>query len=288
MLILSDIVLRSLKRADRASFTAELARCHLAEIADAVPGGVLRDPVVLARYVGPRAARKIRESLRATGAEVFLRTSRAACQHCGFSLLCEGEPTEAKDGVLFSCRPCGGLTLLSVEAASFAAVLRCSACRSLVMLPKGADAGPYPCACGRAIDYEPPLKMVRIASILHRIPIREGLMVVSLLVFLAMGLHSAWLVSNGPNPEVPVAVHQLARPQPADYQRFDKNTGYNSVLAAMGKPPAETLTLDGRERILYYRAFDLYVVLERSGAGESYEGTVRISDGELLHKRPRL
>jgi hypothetical protein len=56
----------------------------------------------------------------------------------------------------------------------------------------------------------------------------------------------------------------------------------------MGKPPAETLTLDGRERILYYRSFDLYVVLERSGAGEFYEGTVRISDGELLHQRPRL
>ena len=288
MLILSDIVLRSLKRADRPGFAAELARWRLAETPGAAPGGALREPIVLARYVGPRAAQKIRESLRATGADVFLSTSRAACQHCGFSLLCEGEPTEARDGILFTCRPCGGLTLLSVEGASFAPVLRCGACRSLVMLPKGADVGAYPCACGRAIDYEPPLKAVRIASILHRIPLQECLMVASLLVFLAIGLHSAWLLSNGPNPEVPVAAHQPAPPLPADYQRFDKNAGYNAVVAAMGKPPAETLTLDGRERILYYRSFDLYVVLERSGGGEFYEGTVRISDGELLHQRSRL
>jgi hypothetical protein len=280
---LYDVVLRSLKHANRAGLAAELARFRVAVSEDtlASPESL---PLTLARYAGPKVARSIRDSLLKMGALVSLHVSQLTCPHCGFSVECVGEPAADSDAVVFCCRACQGLTQLDLGQARFRSVIRCDACGSLVQLPDRAASGTYTCSCGAPLSYAPVKHVVPLESMQGPSRKRQFVLALSLLVLAAVLIHSSWLAFYGPPEE-----GQQAAPTPkstAAYGRFDSRTDRAAVISEMGTPDREATTEDGKEQVLFYRAYDLYVVLERTVSGFAYEATVRISDGELLHQRP--
>lgn len=278
-----DVALHSVKNADLRRLAAEL---------NAVLPGVSMDrlvsaekaPLILARYAGPRAARNIRDSLCRTGAFASLQVSRVTCPHCGFSIECIGEPTALEDGVVFCCQACQGLTLLDLAGARFRSVRRCGSCGSLVELPDRPQSGTYSCSCGAAAVYVPPKQTVPLGSVRRRPRYSEFVLALSTLVLVAVLIDSAWVVSHGPAEERSQAL--LQNQATAAYRSFDARTDRSTVIDEIGRPDREVMTDDGKEQILFYRGQDIYVVMEKTASGTSYEATVRISDGALLHERP--
>lgn len=291
-LTLHDIELRSLKGVDTGVFAAELARLKVVPFPEAAQGLLDRTPSVLARYVGPKAAENICRSLQATGAEVWLPVSQITCPHCGFSVLCEGEPNRQQDGIIFCCRACQGLTLLSVTEARFRAVLRCGACGSLVDLPAKTAAGQYSCSCGRTLDYTPPKQIIPLTVERRPFPVRACVAAVCVVVLVCTGVWNWSLVTAGPDPEVaPGSTEELSVVEPRStraYREFDARTDRAGVVAALGAPERESGSERGEELALFYRRYGLYVVLERNRGTYSYLNTVRISDERILHERPGL
>jgi hypothetical protein len=288
-LTLHDVEVVSLKGADSRVFIDELVRLKVLASPEAASGLLAQRPLVVARYVGPGAADTICAALRAIGADVWLPVSQVVCPHCGFSIRCEGEAAPQQDGIVFCCRVCERLTLLSTTECRFRPVFRCDVCHALTDLPPKPSPGQYRCACGNTLDYVVPERAVSLRPRKRPFPFQACLAGLCAIVIVATAAWN-WL-STERGPESEVDSHVSARAStvaPLSTEvlaEFEAGAGYREIVAALGAPYRESSSQDGSARILFYRGYDLYVVLERSETDFRYARTVRISDGIVLHER---
>lgn len=291
-LTLYDIELRSLSGVDAARFAAELAGLKLFSSPDGARRILQAAPATLARYVGGETAFSVCSTLKAIGADVFLANSHVTCPHCGFSVPCEGQASQSGRGLIFSCPACRGLTFLDSQDRKFHPLLRCNDCGSLLNLPAQPRPGKYRCRCGRTPNYEVFQGMAEVVSEKRRSrvsPRTAVLMLVFLVVVCAWtsllpipGLDTHWSAK-------PAAAAQAPAPKvrrTTAYRQFHAATDRAAVIEGLGQPERESSTEDGAQTVLFYRTFDLYVILEKTGQTYTYASTVRISDEVILHERP--
>lgn len=283
-----DVELRSLGRANAQRLAKLLVELKLAPSAEIALSAMVRPPSILARYVAYEAAEAARTALKASGVELALQISRAYCLYCDHSMVCDKGTPYLGGGVTFSCWACGGLSLVDPRERKFRPMLRCGACNSLLALPVESAFGDYPCKCGKTLTYarildswketkkQPPpwVQLRKIAPYLGVYFLLVGLIVLALLP----GRDPR---REGAEPAVSSAsTLGVARA----YGRFDSSTDRAAVVAALGQPQAEVASEDGEEQVLFYRNYDLYVVLEKTDTTFSYVRTVRISDEVILHE----
>lgn len=116
--------------------------------------------------------------------------------------------------------------------------------------------------------------------------------ILSVVLFLAAALWTSLAVFSGQ------AEHSEPAQATADwsqklrstnaYRNFTAATDRAAVVAALGPPERESTDDDGAFLVLLYRSYDLYVILEPTGATYTYLGTVRMSDEAILHEPPEF
>lgn len=286
---LFDIELRSLTGADPTRLAATLADLKVVSSVEAARSTLVNVPTTLGRYVGQETAHAVASALKALGAEVVLQGSQVTCPHCGCSVKCEGKVSESGRGAIFDCPACQGLTFLDTRDSKFHPMLRCDTCRSLLNLPAQAHFGNYRCKCGRILSYS------RFEGIPEVVAEKRGPLVTPRVAVLSVVLLLAVAVSTSllPIPGLDLkagATQPVARSAPkarrtSAYRQFTASTDRTEVVAALGPPEKESFTQDRAQQVLFYRSYDLYVILDSSRSGYTYLTTVRISDEVILHQR---
>ena len=191
---------------------------------------------------------------------------------------------------MFSCPFCHGLTMLDARDHSFHPLLRCGACHSLLRLPAKAQVGKYLCKCGETLRYETH-RDAAVQRSPQKVAKQRTSWVIPLVAILSVALFflAAMWTSLLPIPGLGMR-RAGARPAPEPlrttaYLQFNASTDGAAVVAALGSPERETATADGIHRVLFYRRYDFYVVLEKRDTSYTYAVTVRISDGVVLHEQ---
>jgi len=287
---LFDIELRSLGGANLTDLVTRLVELKVVTSTEAARSTLAKVPTTLARYVGQETAYAVVAELREAGAEVALQGSHVTCPHCGVSVPCEGEASESGRGIVFTCVACRGLTFLDTLDRKFHPMLRCSACKSLLNLPAQGRYGNYRCKCGQVLSYAqfhgvPEVVPQKRPSLVTP---RVALLFVALLLAVAVATSLLPLpgLSPGAGAAQPVARTAPKVRRTSVYRQFNATTDRAAVVAALGPAERESFTEDKAQQVLFYRSFDLYVILESGRSGYNYLSTVRLSDEVILHERP--
>jgi hypothetical protein len=283
-IVLFDVELQSLGKASPQRAAAALAEMNVLPLEKASQRLMLAAPMTLVRFLAAETAEAAVKLFNASGGAASKNVSVTACRHCRSELQCkEGLPHEG--GVRFYCWPCGEFTFFDSAARRFLPIVKCSCGAMHVWLPDAAAGAELVCACGAKLKFVVKKVSSGILPVITFLPRRQWVFRLGAPATLVLLISAAWVVLRfapifAPRP-APQA--EEATPTTKAYQQFNAKTGRAEVIAALGPPERETESGDKQAQLLFYRRFDLFVVLRRREAGFFFDRVVRLSDEAVVH-----